>query len=175
MSFVLIRVLPVFRPAGWSVFWRLRSKRVLERDGTTTDQTKTEVGMREIPLAPTLRTMLLEWRLICPRLDGDLHRVLAGPGRRCAWPQRPIGVLYANYLHRYWKPAFDRMGLLYVTHHSVRHSFVSTLQAEGVPIGVVAKLAGHVNPAVTLGHYTQAVRGGADALAVLDAAYSTKG
>jgi len=154
-------------------------KRVLERDGTTTDQTKTEAGMREIPLAPTLRTMLLEWRLICPRLDGELYRVFAGLGRRRAWPQRRKGaggpILYANFLHRYWKPAFECMGLRYVTHHSARHSFVSTLQAQGVEVGLVAKLAGHANPAVTLGHYTQAVRGGVDALAVLDAAYSTKG
>ncbi len=157
----------------------LTVKRVLERDGSTTDQTKTEAGMREIPIAPTLRTMLLEWRLICPRLDGELYRVFAGPGRRRAWPQRSKGaggpILYANFLHRYWKPAFERMGLRYVTHHSARHSFVSTLQAQGVEVGLVAKLAGHSNPAVTLGHYTQAVRGGADALAVLDAAYSTKG
>jgi len=36
----------------------------------------------------------------------------------------------------------------------------------------VAKLAGHADPAVTLGHYTQAVRGGAEAVAILDAAYS---
>ena len=59
----------------------------------------------------------------------------------------------------------------YVTHHSARHSFVSALQAHGVEVGLVAKLAGHANPAVTLGHYTQAVRGGAEAVALLDAAY----
>jgi integrase len=38
---------------------------------------------------------------------------------------------------------------------------------------LVAKLAGHANVAVTLSHYTQAVRGGADALAALDRAYAT--
>ncbi len=151
-------------------------KRVLERNGTTTDQTKTEAGMREIPIAPTLRTMLLEWRLICPRLDGELYRVFAGPGQRRAWPQRSKRaggpILYSNFLHRYWKPAFERMGLRYVTHHSARHSFVSTLQAQGVEVGLVAKLAGHANPAVTLGHYTQAMRGGEAAMAALDAAYA---
>ncbi len=154
-------------------------KRVLERDGTTTDQTKTEAGTREIPMMQTLRQMLLEWRLICPRLDGDLYRVFAGPGKRRAWPQQPVGaggpIIYANYLHRYWKPAFERAGVRYVTHHSARHSFVSTLQAQGVEVGLVAKLAGHSNPAITLGHYTQAVRGGAEALETLDAVYSTKG
>jgi len=42
-----------------------------------------------------------------------------------------------------------------VTLHSARHSYISTLQAEGIEVGLVAKLAGHVNPAVTLGIYTQ--------------------
>jgi len=61
-----------------------------------------------------------------------------------------------------------------VTHHSARHSFVSVLQAQGVEVGLVAKLAGHANPAVTLGHYTQAVRGGAEAVAKLDAVYEAR-
>lgn len=58
-----------------------------------------------------------------------------------------------------------------MTHHSARHSFVSTLQAQGVEVGLVAKLAGHANSAVTQGHYTQAVRGGAEAVAVLGQVY----
>ncbi len=45
------------------------------------------------------------------------------------------------------------------------------LQSLGVEVGLVAKLAGHANPTVTLNHYTQAVRGGAEAIAVLDDVY----
>lgn len=149
--------------------------RVQERDGTTTDTTKTEAGEREIPISPTLRAMLLEWRLICPRLDGKLYRLFPGPGVQRAWPLPRSGsggpLLYSNFLKRYWRPAFERAGIRYVTHHSARHSFVSTLQACGIEVGLVAKLAGHANPSVTLGHYTQAVRGGAQAVAVLDQAY----
>jgi integrase len=152
-------------------------RRVQERDGSTTDQTKTEAGQREIPISPTLRNMLLEWRLICPQLDGQLYRVFAGPGREQPWPLPRKGaggpILYSNFLHRYWQPAFARAGVRYVTHHSARHSFVSTLQAQGVEVRLVAKLAGHANPSVTLGHYTQAVRGGAGALAALDAIYAS--
>lgn len=149
--------------------------RVQERDGTTTLSTKTDAGTREIPISATLGQMLLEWQVACPRLEGRLYRVFCGPGHPQAWPQPPRDaggpILYANFLRRYWQPAFKAAGVRYVTHHSARHSFVSTLQAQGVEVGLVAKLAGHANPAVTLGHYTQAVRGGAGAVALLDQAY----
>jgi len=156
----------------------IQIRRIQERDGTLTDQTKTEAGEREVPICATLRQMLLEWKLTCPRLNGDLHRVFPGAGVPRAWPQPRIGgggpVLYSNFLKRYWRPAFVKSGVRYVTHHSARHSFVSTLQAQGVEVGLVAKLAGHSNPAVTLGHYTQAVRGGAGAVELLDQAYGAR-
>jgi integrase len=38
-----------------------------------------------------------------------------------------------------------------LTPHSARRSYISALQAEGIEVGLVAKLAGHANPAVTLG------------------------
>jgi len=46
------------------------------------------------------------------------------------------------------------------------------LQAQGIEIGLVAKIAGHANPTVTLGHYTQAVRGGEAAATALEQAYA---
>jgi hypothetical protein len=81
-------------------------------------------------------------------------------------------LLYQNWLRRYWKPAFAKLDLPYVEPHSARHCFISTLQAQGVEVGLVAKLAGHANPAVTLSHYTQAVRGGEQAIAALEDAYA---
>lgn len=150
-------------------------RRVQERDGTTTNTTKTEAGEREIPISPTLRTMLLEWRLRCPRLEGKLYRVFPGPGVQRQWPLPRIGgggpILYSNFLKRYWKPAFVNSGVRYVSLHACRHSFISIMQSQGVDLAVVSDIVGHSNPAVTLGHYTQAVRGGAEALAMLDRAY----
>jgi integrase len=58
-----------------------------------------------------------------------------------------------------------------VTPHSARHAFISTLQAKGIEVGLVAKLAGHADPAITLSVYTQAVRGGEDAVQELERAY----
>ncbi|MDX0908923.1 tyrosine-type recombinase/integrase [Sinorhizobium medicae] len=157
----------------------IRIRRIQERDGSLTEMTKTEAGTRDLPMGTTLREMLLEWRLRCPRKGKDLHRVFPGPGRLQEWPKLRIGgggpLLYQNFRKRYWAPAFARLRLPYVTPHSARHSFISTLQAQGIEVGLVAQIAGHANPMVTLGHYTQAVRGGAAAVDALERAYTAHG
>lgn len=153
----------------------IRICRVQERDGTLTAMTKTEAGTREVPMGVTLRAMLLAWRVRCPRQDGELHRVFPGPGRLQPWPMPRVGggpLLYQNFRRRFWEPAFKRLKLPYVTPHAARHSFISTMQAAGIEVGLVAKIAGHANPTVTLGHYTQAVRGGAAAVTALEQAYA---
>jgi integrase len=154
----------------------MRIRRIQERDGSLTEMTKTEAGTRDIPMGSVLREMLLAWRVRCPRLNGELHRVFPGPGRLEAWPKARTGgggpLLYQNFRRRYWEPAFKHLELPYVTPHSARHSFISTMQAQGVEVGLVAKLAGHANAVVTLGHYTQAVRGGQAAVEALERAYA---
>ena len=154
----------------------IRIRRIQERDGTLTEMTKTEAGTRAIPMSAVLREMLRAWRVRCPRKGKELHRVFPGPGRLQEWPKPRLGgggpLLYQNFRKRYWAPAFQKIGLPYVTPHSARHSFISTLQAQGIEIGLVAQIAGHANPTVTLGHYTQAVRDGSAAIEALDRAYS---
>jgi len=81
-------------------------------------------------------------------------------------------LIYWNFRRRLWVPALRRLDLPMVTPHSARHAFISTLQAQGIEVGLVAKLAGHSNAAVTLGHYTQAVRGAESAVEALERAYT---
>ncbi|WP_422384332.1 tyrosine-type recombinase/integrase [Roseibium album] len=153
-------------------------RRIQERDGSLTEMTKTEAGTRDVPMSATLREMLLDWRVRCPRKGKELHRVFPGPGRLQEWPKPRLGgggpLLYQNFRKRYWAPAFKKLDLPYVTPHSARHSFISTLQAQGIEVGLVAQIAGHANPTVTLGHYTQAVRNGSAAIEALDRAYGTQ-
>lgn len=155
----------------------IRIRRIQERDGSLTEMTKTEAGTRDIPMSAVLREMLLTWRVRCPRKGKELHRVFPGPGRLQEWPKPRIGgggpLLYQNFRRRYWEPAFKVLKLPYVTPHSARHSFISTLQAQGIEVGLVAQIAGHANPTVTLGHYTQAVRDGSAAIEALDRAYGS--
>ncbi len=154
----------------------IRIRRMQERDGTIYELTKTIAGRRDIPMCALLRQMLLEWRVACPRRDGTLHRVFPGPGQQQPWPLPRIGgggpLQYNNFRNRVWKSTLQRLGLPPVTPHSARHSFISTLQAQGIELGLVAKLAGHANANVTLGHYTQAIRGGESAVAALERAYT---
>jgi integrase len=150
-------------------------RRMQERDGTISNLTKTIAGTRDLPMCSLLRAMLLEWRLICPRLKGELHRVFPGLGHPQPWPLPRIGgggpLLYWNFRTRMWVPMLKKLGLPAVTPHSARHCFISTLQAQGIEVGLVASLAGHKNPNVTLGHYTHAVRGGEGAVAALERAF----
>jgi integrase len=55
-------------------------KRMLERDGSISEFTKTAAGTREIPISPLLKSMLLEWRVACPRRAGELCLVFPGHG-----------------------------------------------------------------------------------------------
>lgn len=153
----------------------IRIRRIQERDGTLTEVTKTDAGTRDIPMSAVLREMLLAWRVRCPRKGKELHRVFPGPGRLQEWPKPRLGgggpLLYQNFRKRYWAPAFKTMKLPYVTPHSARHAFISVLQAQGIEVGLVAQIAGHANPTVTLGHYTQAARDSSAAIEALDRAY----
>jgi len=154
----------------------IRIRRIQLRDGALSEFTKTAAGIREIPMSPMLREMLIAWRVRCPRKDGALERVFPAPGARRAWPLPREGgggpLVYGNFRRRYWAPMLMRLGLPPVTAHSARHSFISTLQAQGAEVGLVAKLAGHKSAVVTLSHYTHAMRGGEDAVKALDRAYA---
>ncbi len=155
----------------------IRIRRIQLRDGSLSEFTKTAAGVRDIPMSPLLREMLLAWRVRCPRKHGKLERAFPAPGVARAWPLPREGgggpLIYGNFRKRYWAVTLRRLDLPPVTPHSARHSFISTLQAQGaVEVGLFAKLAGHKNAVVTLSHYAHAMRGGEDAVKALDRAYA---
>jgi integrase len=80
-------------------------------------------------------------------------------------------LLYSNYRVQIWKPFLAKLGLPEVTPHSARHSYISTLQAAGIEVATVAKLAGHANPTTTLSVYSHAVGGSETVAAALESAY----
>jgi integrase len=150
-------------------------RRVQENDGTTFEATKTDAGIRTIPIGATLRVMLLGWRERCPRLDGELFRVFPTKGKRLPWPRGRQGgggpLLYSNYRVQVWKPFLERLGLPAVTPHSARHAYISNLQAGGIDVATVSKIVGHANPTTTLAVYSHAIRGSEETVVALESAY----
>lgn len=136
---------------------------------------KTAAGQRRIPMAPLLRQALLEWKKQCPRREGLPHRVFPCLGYRYNDPlgQSRAGgaLLLANFRNRIWKPLLQRLDLPPVTPYVTRHLVISNLQAQGVEVGTVAKIAGHANPQITLQHYTHQVRDSAGVMDRLGTAY----
>jgi|GEM_PF-713338 len=152
-------------------------RRMQEKDGSLCETTKTSAGVRDVPMSVMLYDMLMEWRERCPRRDGCPHRVFPNIGFRSFFgrPRKGGGnfLLYGNFRARVWVRILKKLDLPPVTPHSARHCFISTLQAQGVEIALVSKLAGHANASVTLGHYTHAVRGGEDAVEKLAKAFQS--
>src|SRR5690606_13284791 len=112
-----------------------------------------EAGVREIPLNATLLAMLREWQEVCPRLDGELYRVFPAQGHehgkgRKAGSTSNGGLTLNNFRNRVWYPLFDRLELPRVSIYASRHMALSHLQAKGVEIGLVAKIAGHSSPQI---------------------------
>ena len=116
--------------------------------------TKTEAGTRDIPMgadpardaARLARPLPAPRRRAPPRLPGSWSAAALAE----AAARRRRSAALSELPQRYWEPVFKRLGLPYVTPHSARHSFISTLQAQGIEVGLVAKIAGHANPTVTL-------------------------
>lgn len=141
----------------------VRIHRSQQPDGSLKPFTKTDAGMREIPLNGLLLNMLRDWRERCPRLRGKLHRVFPAQAHEKFIGRPPKetsdgGLSLNNYRNRVWYPMLKRLGLPQVPPYAARHMVISFLQAQGVEIGMVAKIAGHANPQVTLSYYTHAVR-----------------
>lgn len=151
--------------------------RTQNADGSLKETPKTEAGVRTIPLNTRLLQMLQEWREYCPRIDGKLYRVFPAQPSKDG-KGRPISMhkdgrlLLNNFRNRVWYPLLDRLELPRVSLYAARHMVISYLQAQGVEIGVVAKIAGHSSPQITLQYYTHAVQEYDDVMDKLDAAYA---
>ncbi|MCB1784496.1 MAG: tyrosine-type recombinase/integrase [Alphaproteobacteria bacterium] len=153
---------------------RIRICRTQKPDGELKAFTKTSAGMREVPINEILREMLIAWQERCPRLDGELHRVFPGQGFETKNGEpvkagRPLSLY--NYRMRVWYPMLDKLELPHISIYAARHMAISFLQARGMEVGLVAKIAGHANPQVTLRYYTHAVREHDGLMDELTAAY----
>lgn len=116
--------------------------------------TKSEAGERIVPLFGTVRAALLEWRLASAHSQDD---DLIFPDEL----GRPAYATHAN--DRDLQATFRKAGLAERAwrFHALRHFAVSKLIEQGAAITLIAKVAGHSDPSITLSTYSHLMPTGA--------------
>lgn len=126
--------------------------------------TKTDAGVRRVPLGAEARGILLEQRLARPA--GATHLFPAPRGG----PMR-----YENFYHRLWIPTRDAFGMADLDFHDLRHSYASLMIAAGIHPRILKDLMGHESVTVTMDTYGHLYEGAADAaVETLDAFLTTQ-
>ncbi|BBY54203.1 site-specific integrase [Mycobacterium koreense] len=129
----------------------VRGNRVAVPGGTEDTSTKTAAGQRVLPMPPQLVSAMrrARERQSAEKLAaGDRYRdegwVAAD---RFGRPHHP------DTLSDRWAAAVAAAGVPHVTLHGGRHTALTILHLEGVPLAVVAAWAGHTDSAFTLRRY----------------------
>jgi integrase len=119
--------------------------------GEITEATKSEAGERDLPLFASIRQLLLE-RKARMRYSRPQDFVF---GSTIGTPMDPN-----NFVRREFKTALTAAKLEGFRWHDLRHYAVSALIAEGANILLIAKVAGHSDPSVTLSVYSHLMPAG---------------
>lgn len=142
----------------------------LTRQGVAVKAPKTDRSRRTIPLA----SVAVE-ALRAHRKDQAELRLALGQGRD------PLDLVFPEPLKGgYWNPSLfgklfareaDAANVGHVTFHGLRHTHITSLLRNGVPVHVVSKRAGHSKPATTLNIYSHVMADDDDgAAAIVDSA-----
>ena len=59
---------------------------------------------------------------------------------------------YSSWESRFWLPIFERTGLPRIRVHDIRHSAITYLLSEGIPLTTVQEIAGHADIRTTMGY-----------------------
>jgi integrase len=117
-------------------------------DGTI-KTTKTEAGIRAVPMLPELRRLLVGWKLRSPRTRADLVVcTVEGVPMQERNLRRALDDVKA-------KAGLDG-GEERLSWHSLRHSFASMLATDlELPATTLARLTGHADAGFTLKRYAR--------------------
>ena len=114
-----------------SEFLDLKKENVhLEEQYFDVIDSKTENGIRKVPIADKLLPYYKDWYNSCPDCEYLLH---TEDGKR---------FLYRNYYDSYWTPLVEQIGID-LTPHCTRHTCISMLSEAGVQDTTIKKIVGH--------------------------------
>ena len=146
----------------------VRQIRTVAKYRVVTFTPKTEKGRRTIALDPHTVAALRSYRVAQKE-----ERVLLGPDYANSDDlvfTKPNGsAIHPERFSAWFTQRCRKSGLPRVRLHDVRHSYVTALLAEGVPLKVVSQRVGHASPMVTMTIYQHVLPGDDRAAAVLGA------
>ncbi|MBD2861639.1 site-specific integrase [Paenibacillus oceani] len=107
------------------------------------DMPKTESSIRSIQLPPQTVKELKKWKVACP--TNPLNLVFPSP--------KTNGILYPNSFDKRFDSFVKGAGVAKISSHGTRHTFATTLLANGVNAKVVQEMLGHATIKTTLDTY----------------------
>jgi integrase len=114
--------------------------------------TKTDAGVRRVPLGEEARSILNQQRLARPA--GSLHLFPAPLGGRLG---------YSNFYHRQWVPTRTAFGMPDLDFHDLRHTYAALMIAAEAHPRVLKDLMGHESIKMTMDTYGHLYEGAGDA------------
>jgi integrase len=127
----------------------LRVRRQLTRRGVLTEP-KTEAAKRDIPIAPSLGTMLAAHR------EDAFRRGHAKTTDFVFASERGTPLGHRHIVRRGLDKALAAAALPHISWHSLRHIAASLYIAAGCDVAYLSALLGHANPSITLSIYAHA-------------------
>lgn len=142
------------------------------------EQTKDDLRIKEPKTERSRRTIALPDRLVSElrehRKEQSAHRLRLGLGkdeRDLVFPTWDGAMRSPRSFTKEFSREIAAAGLSHVTFHGLRHTHITHLLRNGVPVHVVSQRAGHANPTVTLNVYSHVMPGDQEgAAAVINAA-----
>jgi integrase len=111
-------------------------------------KSKTEAGVREIPLTMDEISLIREHLRATGREGSDIGPLFMSPNRKL--------VHYSNFMRRVFTPAVKAAGLEGVTFHDLRRTHATMLVSFGADAKVVQERMGHKSISTTLSYYAMA-------------------
>jgi integrase len=136
----------------------IRQIRTIARYEVLTLTPKTDKGSRTIALDPQTVAVLRSYRVA--QME---ERLLVGPAYRdsgdLVFTREDGSPIHPERFSASFRQHCARSGLPVIRLHDVRHSYVTALLSEGVPLKVVSQRVGHASPMVTMTIYQHVLPG----------------
>lgn len=123
-------------------------------------ESKSQDGLRRIPIHPELRPVLLEWmqyQMLRGLHDSALPLLATRTGKRMspAQVEKTVKIVAHRGGLRPWPEPMGAWNLSQVSPHTLRRTFGSALLNQGVRIEVVSALLGHADTRITQKAYAE--------------------